>query len=111
MPQHDIQASLAALPIFISACQEMLVLLGETFTSRLWYRVGARDGHGQPPCCPAFLIVYPYTAVHLISFCEDERASPWQVLNGGKPNECGRCLTEIFCYVHMGSHGRQLDPS
>ena len=28
--------SLAALPVFLSGCQELLVLLGPTYSSRLW---------------------------------------------------------------------------
>ena len=52
MPRHDIQKALAALPIFISSCEEMLVLLGETFPSRLWYPASARDGHGTASLLP-----------------------------------------------------------
>jgi len=34
--QLNIAASLAALPIFLSGCQQLLVLAGETYTTRLW---------------------------------------------------------------------------
>lgn len=34
--QTDIQGSLAGLPIFLEACQELLVLVGKSYTTRLW---------------------------------------------------------------------------
>ena len=34
--QQNINESLACLPVFLSGCQELLVLAGETYTSRLW---------------------------------------------------------------------------
>lgn len=34
--QNDIDASLQCLPIFLSGCQRLLVLLGPSYTSRLW---------------------------------------------------------------------------
>jgi hypothetical protein len=32
----NIKASLAALPIYISGCKSLIVLLGPTYASRLW---------------------------------------------------------------------------
>lgn len=32
----DIVANLSALPVFLSGCQRLLVLLGSTYCSRLW---------------------------------------------------------------------------
>lgn len=34
--QSNIQASLAGLPIFLEACQQLLVLVGQSYTTRLW---------------------------------------------------------------------------
>ena len=34
--QSDIEANLQALPIFLSGCKQLVVLLGPTYTSRLW---------------------------------------------------------------------------
>lgn len=34
--QQAIQESLAALPVYLSGCRQMVVLLGETYFSRLW---------------------------------------------------------------------------
>ena len=34
--QNDIDGSLAGLPIFLSGCQTLLILAGETYASRLW---------------------------------------------------------------------------
>ena len=34
--QSNIAASLPCLPIFLSGCKELLVIAGETYTSRLW---------------------------------------------------------------------------
>ena len=62
MPRHDIRRALSALPIFISSCEEMLVLLGETFPSRLWYLAGARDGHGTASLLPFIVWSFTHTA-------------------------------------------------
>ena len=35
--QQNIQASLAGLPVYLSGCDSMLVLIGKTYLSRLWY--------------------------------------------------------------------------
>ena len=34
--QQNIQASLAGLPVYLSGCDSMLVLIGKTYLSRLW---------------------------------------------------------------------------
>ena len=34
--QDDVQASLTLLPLFTSGCQHFLMLVGETYTKRLW---------------------------------------------------------------------------
>ena len=34
--QHDIERSLASLPVFLSGCEQLLILAGETYASRLW---------------------------------------------------------------------------
>ena len=34
--QSNIAASLPCLPIFLSGCKELLVVAGDTYTSRLW---------------------------------------------------------------------------
>ena len=36
IPQDDIATSLLCLPIFVSACDSLLVLLGPTYATRLW---------------------------------------------------------------------------
>ena len=40
--QLDLDTSLACLPIFLTGCEHLLVLLGPTYTSRLWVRVCTR---------------------------------------------------------------------
>ena len=35
--QANIVASLACLPVFLSGCNELLVLAGSTYSTRLWY--------------------------------------------------------------------------
>ena len=55
--QGDIDASLSSLPVFLSGCQELLVLVGKTYPSRLWcvieifvYTASAsRTTHGHLP--------------------------------------------------------------
>ena len=34
--QTDIDANLACLPVFLSGCRELLILVGETYHKRLW---------------------------------------------------------------------------
>jgi hypothetical protein len=34
--QLNIEASLACLPVFLSGCKQLLILAGETYSSRLW---------------------------------------------------------------------------
>ena len=36
IPQTDIDASLAVLPIFLAGCQQLLVILGPSYPTRLW---------------------------------------------------------------------------
>ena len=34
--QLNIESSLACLPVFLSGCEQLLILAGETYSSRLW---------------------------------------------------------------------------
>ena len=48
--QSDIDASLAALPVYLSGCKELLVLVGPSYCSRLWYAaVCPRSPKVRPP--------------------------------------------------------------
>ena len=35
--QRDVDNSLAALPIYLAGCKQLLVLVGHTYISRLWW--------------------------------------------------------------------------
>ena len=65
--QQNIQASLAGLPVYLSGCDSMLVLIGKTYLSRLWCAAvcprspKVRPPHThRPPChrCVMELFVY-----------------------------------------------------
>ena len=49
-----IDESLAALPVYLSGCKELLVVAGATYTTRLWVRTHAsREPIAQPDSLPA----------------------------------------------------------
>jgi len=50
--QNAIEANLTCLPVFIAACDRLLVLAGETYLKRLWCLIEVRPHRALPPCAP-----------------------------------------------------------
>ena len=58
----DIEGSLACLPVFLSGCQQLLILAGPTYTTRLWVRRPRRKP-AYTPCDDAAARLPPPLAV------------------------------------------------
>jgi hypothetical protein len=77
--QLDIDSSLASLPIFLMGCQELLVLVGLTYPTRLW-------------CTSALGPVFGISRLLV------RRRSVWPVC------VCHPGVMEIFVFVRAGGH-------
>ena len=61
--QLNIDASLACLPIFLSGCKKLLMLVGSTYVTRLWVR---QDPMITLPCATNMSCVIPLSRAHSV---------------------------------------------
>ena len=94
--QLNIEESLACLPVFLAGCKQLLVLAGQTYSSRLW--VG--DGHTPQHLSPA-RAHNTYTLPLSCAFvCPHE--APSRGVRHGRVASLVQCVMEWFVFIQMG---------
>lgn len=127
--QQKISESLAGLPIYLSGCQEMVVLMGETYLSRLWWvqmfhcacshaltpmrRTPSTDKLVMQPTFTMYTLWTLNATDHVCApdqlrsvcmrwYCGDVHVSLTPILDPPTYLPINRCIMEIYTFFRMG---------